>query len=129
MMHIVIQNNSQASIYQQIYEQISIQIIEGLLKPDEPLPSIRVTAKALEISVITVKKAYELLELNGYIYTIKGKGSYVKRHTPEALNLKRYETVKRILKEAMDACKEFSLSEEEVVSIVKQLYNADKHQI
>lgn len=64
-------------IYEQIVEQIKQQIISGSLKTHDPLPSVRSMSKDLKISALTVKKAYDHLEENGFIVTIHGKGSYV----------------------------------------------------
>lgn len=76
-MNIIINNSSMIPIYEQIVEQIKKQIISGNLKTHDPLPSVRVLAKELKISALTVKKAYDHLEENGFIVTIHGKGSYV----------------------------------------------------
>ena len=76
-MTILIDNRSGAPIYEQIFEQIRLQIFSGELAEDTPLPSIRTLAKDLRISVITTKRAYEELESAGYIYTLPGKGSFV----------------------------------------------------
>lgn len=122
MNNIIIRNTSQAPIYQQIYEQISSQIINGDLKSDEPLPSIRITAKILQVSVITVKKAWEMLEQNGFIYTIKGKGSYVQQNTKKTLEMKRREAVRHIMKDVIDSCKEYDLSKKDFLDIVEKLY-------
>ena len=69
-MNIYIDNNSNLPIYSQIYTQIKNQIINGKLKANELLPSIRNLAKDLRISFITTKRAYEELENDGFIYTI-----------------------------------------------------------
>jgi DNA-binding transcriptional regulator YhcF (GntR family) len=78
MLNVQIQYQSNKAIYQQLYDQIASQIIGGQLAADEMLPSIRLTAKEFRVSVITVKKAWEMLERNGLIYTVTGKGSFVK---------------------------------------------------
>ena len=76
-MNIIINNSSMIPIYEQIVEQIKKQIISGGLKTHDPLPSVRGLSKDLKISALTVKKAYDHLEENGFIVTIHGKGSYV----------------------------------------------------
>ena len=76
-MDIVISNTSGDPIYQQIFDQISAQIIQGKLPGDFCLPPIRTVAKELRISVITVKRAWEELEHTGLIYTMAGKGCFV----------------------------------------------------
>ena len=76
-MNIFIDNKSNLPIYDQIYTQIKNQIINGSLNEDEALPSIRNLAKDLRISVITTKRAYDELEKEGFIYTVKSKGCFV----------------------------------------------------
>ena len=77
-MQLMIRNNTAAPIYQQIYQQIKEQIINGTLEEDTMLPSIRSLAKELRISIITTKRAYEELERDGFVYTIAGKGVFVR---------------------------------------------------
>ncbi|MDD4508999.1 MAG: GntR family transcriptional regulator, partial [Eubacteriaceae bacterium] len=76
-MDIVINPQSQTPIYQQIYSQISAQIVRGELTGDSALPPIRSVARELKISVITIKKAWEELEHQGFIYTVTVKGCFV----------------------------------------------------
>ena len=77
-MELFIDQRSSSPIYLQICQQIKAQILNGTLKPDTPLPSIRSLAKDLRISVITTKRAYEDLEKDGFIESVIGKGSFVK---------------------------------------------------
>lgn len=76
-MDIIISNSSGAPIYEQICSQIKGKIISGELKEGDALPSIRLLAKELRISVITTKRAYEELERDGFLVTYAGKGSFV----------------------------------------------------
>lgn len=76
-MNIIISNISGVPIYEQIEEQIKTQIMSGALSAGDILPSMRVLAKELKISIITTKRAYEDLERDGYISTVQGKGCYV----------------------------------------------------
>ncbi len=92
-MNILIDNNSGAPIYEQIYTQIKAQIISGALEENELLPSIRALAKDLRISFITTKRAYEELEKDGFIYTLPAKGCYV---APKNVELIREESLKKI---------------------------------
>lgn len=73
----VVIGNSEKPIYEQIYEQVSAQILNGELRAGEMLPSIRALARDLRISVITVKSAWEMLENGGFIVTRQGKGCFV----------------------------------------------------
>lgn len=77
-MDIIITNNSDKPIYDQIKEQIKGIILSGELKEGDALPSMRLLAKELRISIITSKRAYEELEREGYIESYTGKGSFVK---------------------------------------------------
>ena len=72
-MDIILNNSSGVSIYEQIEEQIKSQIMTGVLKEEDALPSMRVLAKDLKISIITTKRAYEDLERDGFIESITGK--------------------------------------------------------
>ena len=105
-MTILIDNKSGLPIYDQIYSQIKNQIINGTLKEDEPLPSIRNLAKDLRISVITTKRAYDELEKEGFIYTVPGKGCFVAKKNIELL---REESLRKI-EDHMVCIKELSLS-------------------
>ncbi|HIV13694.1 MAG TPA: GntR family transcriptional regulator, partial [Candidatus Pullilachnospira stercoravium] len=76
-MKIIINNSSMMPIYEQVVEQIKTMIVRGDLKKDDILPSVRTLARDLKISALTVKKAYDNLEQDGFIVTVHGKGSYV----------------------------------------------------
>mgnify|MGYP001283942440 CR=1 FL=1 len=78
-MHLVISNKSNQPIYEQLYDQIVSQIVNGELAPGFCLPSIRTVAKEIGVSIITIKKAWEMLEKNGFIDTIPGKAVSSKR--------------------------------------------------
>ncbi|AIO19095.1 HTH-type transcriptional repressor YtrA [Candidatus Izimaplasma bacterium HR1] len=118
-----VSNQSQTPIYQQLYEQISSQILNGILTSDTILPSIRGMAKELRVSIITIKKTWELLERNNYIYTVAGKGSYVMKNTKKSLEKKRQKTIKNVLEENVNRCKQMGMSEEELLIVVSELYN------
>jgi len=78
-MRIVLSNQSSVPIYEQIKDQIKASILSGELAEDEMLPSIRQLARDLKVSVITTTRAYNDLELEGFIQTVPGKGCYVRR--------------------------------------------------
>lgn len=88
-MRIIINNSSQQPLYEQIISQIKTLIIEGTLKEHDILPSVRSLSKDLKISALTVKKAYDHLEGEGFIVTVHGKGSYV-ASTNQELRLEEY---------------------------------------
>ncbi len=76
-MNIIIHNSSMQPIYEQIVSQIKAKIMNGELKQEAMLPSVRTLAKDLKVSALTVKKAYDALETEGFVVTVHGKGSFV----------------------------------------------------
>lgn len=76
-MKLIINNSSMQPIYEQIVSQIKNKIMHGELKQEEMLPSVRTLAKELKVSALTVKKAYDALEEEGFVVTVHGKGSFV----------------------------------------------------
>ena len=84
-MKIIINNSSMVPIYEQIIEQIKAMIINGILKENDILPSVRSLSKELKISALTVKKAYDYLEEEGFTVTVHGKGTYVGAANQEML--------------------------------------------
>jgi GntR family transcriptional regulator len=120
---ITVRTTSQTPIYQQLYEQISSQILKGTLTADTMLPSIRGMAKELRVSIITIKKTWELLEQNGFIYTVAGKGSYVQKNTKNMLQTKKHESVKESLIDTIHLSKQMALSKEELLKIVSDMYD------
>lgn len=113
-MELYIDNKSGAPIYDQIYNQIKDQIIQGALQPDEAMPSIRGLARDLRISVITTKRAYEDLEADGFITTMPGRGSFVAPQNPA---LHREESLKQMeehLQHTIDAARRGGITKDEV---------------
>ncbi|MEF2923509.1 MAG: GntR family transcriptional regulator [Oscillospiraceae bacterium] len=113
-MQLYIDNRSGAPIYDQIYSQIKDAILSGQVTEGEALPSIRVLAKDLRISVITTKRAYDELESEGFIYTLPGKGCFVAERSTELLreeNLKKIEGHMQEIRRLASACR---LTEEEL---------------
>jgi len=124
-MNIVISNSSEEPIYEQIARQIKNQIMKGDLKGGELLPSIRVLAKELQISVITTKRAYDELERDGYIEIVPGKGTFVSVQNKQLLREMRYKMVEEKLAEAVDAAKSIGLEQEELLNMLKILYEEE----
>lgn len=117
-MNILIDNKSGSPIYDQIYTQIKNQIINGVLKENEMLPSIRGLAKDLRISFITTKRAYEELERDGFIYTVQAKGCYV---APKNTELIREENLKKIedhIDEIIKLSTAVNLSKEDIAEMI-----------
>lgn len=116
-MEIIIDNGSMVPIYEQIVEQIKKQIIKGDLVENDRLESVRSLSKMLGISALTVKKAYDQLETEGFIQTVHGKGSFV---SGANMDLMKEEQVKEIEDEIFLTIKKaraYKLTDEEISSI------------
>ena len=122
-MDVVVSTASDLPLYQQIYEQISSQIIRGQLESGYPLPPIRTVAKDLRISVITVKRAWEELESKGFIHTMVGKGCFVAPLPTKELDRKRDGLVLDRLRKDLEYYRSLGLSKEDVVELVEKHYN------
>lgn len=121
-MNIYINNKSSAPIYDQICSQIKNQIINGDLKEDEALPSIRNLAKDLRISVVTTKRAYDELEREGFIYTIAAKGCFVAPKNVELLreeNLKKIEEHMQMITQLAASC---NLNKEDIIEMFQLIW-------
>lgn len=121
-MNINIQSKSSVPIYEQIKNQIKESIIAGEMKEGEPIPSIRILARDLKISVITTKRAYEELEKEGLIYSVAGKGFYVDNPDTGYLIEKKVQGLEEQLDAVLKLCKEAQLSKEEVKDMVDILW-------
>lgn len=117
-MDILIDNKSGAPIYEQIYSQIKSQIIIGALKENDMLPSIRGLAKDLRISFITTKRAYEELEKEGFIYTIKAKGCYVAAKNVELLREENLKKIEEHIEQIVQLAASCNLSRENIFEMV-----------
>ena len=121
-MDIIISNSSGRPIYEQITAQIKGMIMNDTLKPGDPLPSMRLLAKELRISVITTKRAYEELERDGFITTVVGKGSFVREADQEFVREERLKAVEGHLQAAVDAARQCGMEEQEVLEILRLLF-------
>lgn len=127
-MQLMIRNNTAAPIYQQIYQQIKEQIINGTLEEDTMLPSIRSLAKELRISIITTKRAYEELERDGFVYTIAGKGVFVARKNTEVLReewLRQIESHMEAIATLATLAKGCGLSKADLQEMLNMIYEED----
>ncbi len=124
-MLIFINNKDGVPIYDQIYSQIKEQIINGTLKEDAPLPSIRSLAKDLQISVITTKRAYDELEKSELIYTAPGRGSFVSAKNTELLREENLKKIEEHLEEIMKLSVSCNLKKEDIISMLNILYEEE----
>ncbi len=121
-MKIILSNASPDPIYEQIARQIKNQIISGDLEEGAPLPSIRMLALELQISVITTKRAYEELEKEGFIDTVGGKGSFVAVQNVELLREKKMKIVEDKLNEAVREARLLGISYTELRQMLELLF-------
>ena len=121
-MDIIISNSSGRPIYEQITFQLKQLILTGELKPHDMLPSMRLLAKELRISVITTKRAYENLEKDGFIYTLVGKGSFVADTDRELLREEHLKQVEDHLEMAVRKARQAGITREEILEILDMLF-------
>lgn len=124
-MNIILSNSSILPIYEQIKVAIKQAIFSNELKEEEMLPSVRAMANELKISFLTVKRAYDELEQEGYIKTLPGKGSYV---APKNLELIKEEKLKEIqcyIEKIYDISKISNISEEEIKELFKMIFEEE----
>lgn len=124
-MEIIISNSSGKPIYEQITEQIKAQIIDGRLKSGDPLPSMRVLAQNLKISVITTKRAYNDLESEGFIETVAGKGCYVSNKDPQILHEGNLRMAEKHIQEAIAVAKRSGIGKDELKDMIDILFEGD----
>ena len=122
-MDIIISNSSSSPIYEQITRQIKDHILQGELKAGDALPSMRVLAKELRISLITTKRAYEELERDGFIETVPGKGCFVSEKNTEFLREEQLRQVEGFLQQAADAARRCGLCLNELREMLEILYH------
>ena len=113
-MKIIINSSSMVPIYVQIMDQIKAQITAGDLRENDILPSVRTLAKDLKISALTVKKAYDNLELEGYTVTVHGKGTYVAAADAERMLEEQRREVESDLEKAVEKGRRCGLKDEEI---------------
>ena len=121
-MNILINNCSNQPLYEQIEEQIKNQILSGELSEGDALPSMRVLAKDLKISIITTKRAYEDLERDGYITSVTGKGSFVRRLSEEYVRNNIRYAIEELFDAAVDKALVGNVSKEELTEMLKIIY-------
>ena len=120
-MKIIISNDSGLPIYEQIKNQIKAQIVAGDLEADEGLPGMRTLASDLKVSVITTKRAYNDLEQEGYIYSMPGKGSFVKKLNEEVVRENALAEIEKHFTDAITVAKASGIEIEELQEILKTL--------
>ena len=121
-MNIVIRNTGDMPIYEQIVVQIKQAIVAGELTEGEALPSMRLLAKELRISLITTKRAYEELEREGFIVTMTGRGSFVAAKNLDILREEQRRRLEAHLADAVDAVRAAGVDADELCALIRILY-------
>ena len=124
-MRIIISNSSSTPIYEQIKNAIINQIMDGELKEDEALPSIRALAQDIKISVMTIKKAYDELESEGYIVSIQGKGTFVAPKNTELAREQAQKDIEDNIQKAIDIANRFNITKKEIIDLIEIFYGSD----
>lgn len=118
-MHIILNHSSMVPIYEQLMEQIKSDIIQSELKEGEALPSVRTLAGELRISALTVKKAYDKLEEEGFVTTVHGKGTYVSDSDKQLALEARQKAIEDDFDKVIDRALSMGMKKEEISEVVK----------
>ena len=124
-MNIIISNNSSTPIYEQIKTAIKQAIFSNELKEEDILPSVRNLANDLKISFLTVKRAYDELEEEGFIKSVQGKGSFVAPKNLELIKEEKLKEIQDYIEKIYDISKIANVSEEEIKELFKMIFEGD----
>lgn len=119
-MKIIVKNKSELPIYEQIEQQIKAQIIDGTIKADEQLPSIRQLARDLKISVITTTRVYNDLSDEGYIISVAGKGYFTAPRNNDLLRERMLFEMEESIEKVVESGRNAGLSDEEIIDALKK---------
>lgn len=121
-MDIIISSNASKPIYEQITSQVKAQVMSGKLKHGDPIPSMRALAKSLHISVITVQRAYEDLQRDGFIETVVGKGSFITADSKEFWQEEQQRLAEEHLAKAAEIGRSCGISADKLKEILDMFY-------
>jgi len=122
---IVISNNTSKPIYEQITMQIKAMIMNGELQSGAPLPSMRALARSIHVSVITVQKAYEDLQRDGFIDTTVGRGSFVAGQNKDFIQEEQQRRAEEHLQEAAEIGRTHGIAAEKLIELLKLFYEGE----
>lgn len=125
-MKMIISNSSSVPIYEQIKKSIIDQIMNDELLEDEAIPSIRTLAQDIKISVMTIKKAYDELEEEGYIITKQGKGSFVAPKNTYLVKENAQKELERHIKDIVDISNKYDISKEDIIDTFNIFYGSEE---
>lgn len=124
-MKIIIKNGSAVPIYEQIKNAIRDEVLKGNLKAGEKLPSVRNLARELSISILTVKKAYDELESEGFIESRQGLGTFVGKEDPNLRLEEKQKKLEEALLEALKISKDIGMEKNALFELLEYLYEGD----
>ena len=124
-MEIIVSNKTSRPLYEQISSQVKAQIMGGELKAGDALPSIRALAKSLQISVLTVQKAYDLLQADGFIETTAGKGCYVSVQNQDFYLEEQQKKIEGHFNEAIEVARASGIPLDKLINLLTLLYEED----
>ena len=122
---IVLDYADRRPLYEQIMEKFQELILKGILAKDDPMPSVRSLATELSINPNTIQRAYMTLEQTGWIYSLRGKGSFVAGGNLELLREERLRQVEDLLQRAIDAARSAGLAPADVHEMIDALLEAE----
>ena len=125
-MKLIISNSSPIPIYEQIKKAIIEQILNNELEENEALPSIRVLAQDIKISIMTIKKAYDELEKEGYVTIIQGKGTFVSKKNNQIARETMLKEIESHLKTAIDLAKKQDIKKSEINDLINILWSDEQ---
>lgn len=125
-MKIVISNSSSIPIYEQIKNQIINQIMSDELNEGDSIPSIRSLANDIKISVMTIKKAYDELEYEGYIKSVQGKGTFVAPKNIELAKERANKDIEEHISKIIDISSKFNIAKKEILDLFEFIYGSDE---
>ena len=114
ILNIIVSKSSMIPIYEQIVDQIKVFIRDGKLKENDALPSVRTLSKELKISALTVKKAYDALESEGFAITVHGKGTYIATTNKELLFEEQKKELEADLEQAIQKGRRYGISDDDI---------------
>ena len=121
---IVIDYQNRKPIYEQIVERFQMLIVKGILEADSQMPSVRTLASELSINPNTIQKAYTILEQQGYIYPVKGRGNFVSGN--QTLKEKKEEVFFQKLRDVIQEGNELGIEKERCIAKTSEFYEEDK---
>lgn len=125
-MKIIISNSSSIPIYEQIKNQIITQIMNDDLNEGESIPSIRSLANDIKISLMTIKKAYDELEKEGYIKSVQGKGTFVAPKNLELAHERANKDIEDHIMKIIEISTKYNISKKEIIDLFEYIYGSDE---